>query len=335
MKPSKLVSAFPLLALCALTWLVSPWPAAAQDQSRLVSTQALGDLVVYPRRTAPATVLSLNDSRISAEINARIESVAVKVGDPVATGDALVRLDCRDNRLALQRTKARLDFAHGQLKRAKSLRKKHNISAETYDQRQTDYDEADVAYQQAALNVERCVVRAPFEGVVMERLVSEGELAATGTPLLRLLDRSRLEVSAQVPAGQVQSLETAKRSWLEYGGRRWALQLRTATPAINPLARNRDVRLTFAEEPALPGTAGRLVWESAEPHLPSNLLIQRDGRLGVLVANGHRAHFRPLPEALEGQPARIELPLDTQIIVEGRHGLSDGDAVTIPSQTGD
>jgi hypothetical protein len=41
------------------------------------------------------------------------------------------------------------------------------------------------------------------------------------------------------------------------------------------------------------------------------------------------ARFVELKSALEGRPSLIELPITTQIIVEGRHQLSSGDSIRL------
>ena len=75
------------------------------------------------------------------------------------------------------------------------------------------------------------------------------------------------------------------------------------------------------------GASGRIHWRSASAYLPADLLVRRDGRLGVFLVNDSHARFHPLPEALEGQPARSGLPDEARIIVQGRHSLRDGMAV--------
>ncbi len=326
-----------LLTLCGT--------AAAAADATLVRTRPLSELVIYPQRSAPATVLSLNDARLSAEIGGRILRLPVKVGDRVAAGDVLVELDCRDHRLALRQAQAQLDeavarreLAERQLKRARSLLARKNISADQFDQRETEervarstVATAQVARDQAQLAVERCKVRAPFAGLVTARLAAEGEHAAPGTPLVQVLDRQRLEVSAQVPLNTVDGLRAAESYWLQTSRRRYPLHLRELLPAVNVQARNSEARFTFADadERALPGTAGRVVWRSAVAHLPAELLSRRGDALGVFVANSSTARFVPLPQAHEGMPAPVDLPADTQIVTEGRYGLSDGSAVRV------
>ena len=82
----------------------------------------------------------------------------------------------------------------------------------------------------------------------------------------------------------------------------------------------------------MPGTAGRVVWQSAQAHLPPDLVLRRGDELGVFIANGNKAMFVPLPLAQEGRPAPATLPLSSTIIIGGRYQLQDGDAISAVRQ---
>jgi RND family efflux transporter MFP subunit len=315
-----------------LVLLLTSLASAQADEPVLrITTAPFEALAIYPQRSAPGTVLSLNEARVSAELAARIERIAVRVGDSVQAGDELARLDCRDARLRLQRAQARWRLASQQLERTRSLRSDANVSEELLDQRRAEFDEAEVARGEAQLAEARCSVRAPYAGLVMERLASEGEWATPGTPLLHLLDTGRIEVSTQVPLDAISDLAAAPEVFFEDASGRYALEARALLPAVNTRARHREARFVFRDAQALPGSAGRVVWRAGDAHLPADLLVRRDAGLGVMrVVNG-RARFEPLPEAREGQPAPADLPGDAQLILDGRFGAMHGQAVQIGS----
>jgi RND family efflux transporter MFP subunit len=319
------------LLLTGTAWAATP-----------ITTRPLAEVLIYPERSAPATVESLNDADLSAEITARIERILVRVGDEVAGGDALVELDCRDYRsrlaaqqAALRQLEAQHRLAASQLERARNLRDRRGASQEEVEQRETELLALDAqlasqreAITQAELNVGRCAIRAPYRAAVTARLGDEGTLATPGMHLLRIVQTDALELSAQLRADEVQDIRSAASLAFDVQGERYPVELRRTVPVIDPRTRTVELRLDFPARSPPPGAAGRLVWRSAIPHLPADLLVRRNGTLGVFVANDGAAQFKALPGAQEGQPAAIDLPPETRIVVAGRERLGDGAAVS-------
>jgi len=295
-----------------------------------ITIKPLESLQIDPTYSAPATVISLNHSQLSAQISARVQEVLVQVGEQVTQGDTLVQLDCTENLLAELSAKARETLAQKELKRAKSLRRSNSIAEQDFNKAETELAQARVAIEQTHLKIERCKINAPFSGVITRQQAFKGELATPGTPLLRLLDTERLEVSAQVAVQQASSIASAATLQFKTGAAQYPLNLRAVTPRINTKARNQEVRLSFSQSQALPGSAGRLQWQSGQPHLPADMLVLRDGQTGVFVLQEDTARFMAIDSAHIGYPAPAEsLPENAQIIVDGRLGLADGDAVSV------
>ena len=186
----------------------------ALSESKVVRVQPLGELLRQPAFSVPASVKPLNAPSLAAEISGQIESIPVRVGDRVKTGDVLVSLDCRYHQSRLQASKAqlrRLDaqvrFAGTQLKRVRALNENQTVSDEVLDQRNTDLLSAQAEQQnqqeqirRAGIDVERCVITAPFDAIVTERLAHVGGLASPGTPLLNIVQLTFPEVSAELSA---------------------------------------------------------------------------------------------------------------------------------------
>ncbi|MEW6678947.1 MAG: efflux RND transporter periplasmic adaptor subunit [Pseudomonadota bacterium] len=303
-------------------------------------SRPLADLAVYPARSAQAQVVSLNESRVAAEIAAPILRLVPEPGQVLAKGALLAELDCRDYKLAAESAQAALAAAQAQARlagqqreRAVQLAQQNFISRDLLDTRETEWAaaRAQVAVQQAAektarRQVDKCVVRAPFPALVLERLAQEGEMAAPGTPLLRLLDRSRIQVKAEVREADGADLAQARDVALVTPAGRHPLRLLRVSPAVASATRLAEARFTFAGESAPPGASGQIRWTSRIPHLPPELLVRRGGRLGIYVATAgdtkSAPRFQALEGAEEGRPARVaDLPLDTAIVVKGAGAL--------------
>ena len=330
-----------LLALAA----VLTFPAHAQVKSTTAAPvlviKPLSEVAFYPERDASAQAVSLNESRIAAEISGRIEAIPVKVGERVARGAVLARIECRDHELARERAdaalgavRARLSQAQQQLDRARSLSARGFYSSEALASRETDVqvlraDSEQASAQLATANraVEKCTVHSPFTAIVRERLGQVGELAAPGTPLIALSDAGHVEVSAPVQLNDAESMKhSSELRFVGEGGTR-ALALLRISPAIAPQARTVEARLRFKGKPAAAGASGAVVWRESGPPIPAGIIVRREGRLGIFVDERGVARFHALAQAQEGRPAVADLPPESRIVVAGQLALRDGQPI--------
>lgn len=337
-----------LLALSLSLLLVACGEKPAEAPPAAAATLAVGavryaELGFHPEREAPATVLGKNETRLAAEASARIVAIAVDSGDAVKAGQVLVRLDAKDAELALARaaaglaqSAARLAQAEAQMARARSLREKNFISAEALTLRETELAATQADVQAARANrdsarrgVDKCIITAPFGGIVRGRTAQVGELAAPGTPLLTLADTSDLQVVAQVQARDAEGLATAEKVGFAAAGQTHALTPLRISGAISREARTVEARYRFAGPAPAPGSEGRLVWRDPRLHIPADYILRRNGRYGVFVLDGSKASFRELPQAQEGRPASADFPPEVSIVTRGRHALQDGMSVAL------
>ncbi|MBL1278528.1 MAG: efflux RND transporter periplasmic adaptor subunit [Ectothiorhodospiraceae bacterium] len=329
--------AIPSLLMFALA------PPLAAAEPIPVQIQSFKELAIHPQFSAPATVVSDNHSRLSAEISARILEIPVRVGDVVQKGSLLVLLEKQDFELALMGNvatlaaiNAKLDMAKYELKRARSLSKKQAVSEQLLKQRETERNvlQAEMQAQQAATSqsqrqVDKSRLRAPFKAVVLERLGHVGELANPGSALVRIIDVEHLELSAKISNTQANDIQHSTSLEFVSATQRYAVNLRVITRALDTQARTQDARLDFTGSNPLPGATGKLVWSPKQSSLPSELVSQRDGKLGVFVVQDNKAHFVLLPLAETGRPATVTFSPDTLVITKGRYRLNDGDTLSI------
>jgi RND family efflux transporter MFP subunit len=315
----------------------------AAEQSVNITVKRFSKIATFPEHRAPAVVVPQNDSKIDAEVTAKIIEIPVRVGQVVDKGTVLVRLQDADFTLILQREQAalksleaRIELARYQLQRAQTLSKQQAVAEELLKQRETELAVLlseqigqQAALQQAKHNVKKCTVRAPFQAIISEKFAQVGELAEPGTPLLRIIDAEHSEVSAKLSTVKVDLSRTVKNFQFLTDKRAYELILRAITPSVDSVERTQEVRLEFAGDKALPGSAGELYWVDNQGHLPAEYLLRRKSIIGVFVVKNNRAEFVALPDAVEGRPARVTFSGDLPIVEKGRFRLQNGDAVTI------
>ncbi len=135
---------------------------------------------------------------VRARVSGYLEKVDFTDGAIVNKGDLLFVIDRRPYKAALDQAEAsvvsaqaRFNFSENDLERAESLRKSGNISEQTVDQRRqnflsarADLDRAQGALADARLNYEFTEIRAPINGRIGRKLISEGNLVNANATLL-------------------------------------------------------------------------------------------------------------------------------------------------------
>ncbi|AVR87719.1 efflux RND transporter periplasmic adaptor subunit [Thauera aromatica] len=315
-----------------LTVLLALWPLLVSAQGW--NSRPLSTIALHPEFRAPAAVHPREEASLAAEVAARVVALPVRAGETAGRGAELARLDDAAYRIERERGRAqlvlverRIGLARAQLEQARALAARGFISADGLRIRETELGvlqseraAAAAALAGAELALARCVIRAPFDGVVRARLAAVGDLAAPGTPLLRFTASADAEVRAQVPAARIDSLLAASGWTFDAGGGSHALRLLRVSPLLEAAGQVREA--VFAAAAALPpGLAGELRWRSARPHLPPAYVQQRDGVLGAWVERDGRPVFVALPEAQAGRPVAVDWPPATALIDEGRFAL--------------
>jgi RND family efflux transporter MFP subunit len=322
-----------LLTIVSASW-AEPLP---------ITTQPVAAVAVNPQHNAPAKVLSLNDAVISAEISGVIREIPVRVGDAVASGDLLVAMSCDDYEIeqeqaqaALEQAESKLRLFQSQMASARALSKAKSISQERLDERKAnqaagaaEVERLAAALRKSDLQISRCQVKAPFDGVVIERLASIGELATPGTRLVRLLDSDNIEVQANIQEVDLDSIRQGTEVTFITPHASFPLRLRKILPIVDTEIRSVEARFEFVDRQAPPGAVGRLHWSDSSTHLPPNLLVTRNGKIGVFLNEDGMARFVEIDGAREGRFAKTDLDTNLSLILEGRHSLQDGDPVRL------
>jgi RND family efflux transporter MFP subunit len=308
-----------------------------------VTASPLGELLIESPSQAPASVDSLNAATLSAEVTAVITAFEVPPQARVAAGDLLVRLDDTDHRLALQQSeamlgavRARVELFSGRLERARRLVADGFVSVDDVAALETELAvaRAEVRVQEAALAIARRAldktrVRAPFDGQTGVRFGASGQLVMPGAPLLAIVDLASIELRAELPAAEADTLGSGSQLRFETQGRDYAVELLRISDIIDSGTRTREARLRFVDDVPAVGSQGRLIWRRPGGLLPGHLLVRRDGRLGVFLAEDGRARFHALDSAQEGRAAMVDLPATAMIVVDGREALNDGDRLSL------
>lgn len=180
----------------------------------------VGDPAAGAARVFPGQVRAARRVPLAFRVGGPVTDVLVNKGQRVAEGDLLARIDPRDYLVQVKNLEAQLASAEAQHKQAmdeyqrvRGLYQHDNASRSDFDRARASVDvgQAQVEATEQALQAARLArsdtdLRAPFDGVVADRLVDSYQVVAAGLPVLLFQDMRGVEVGINVPERQVAAL---------------------------------------------------------------------------------------------------------------------------------
>lgn len=287
----------------------------------------------------------------------QILEIAVEVGETVAVGQFLGRVDPAQARAALAAAQAQRRAAEATLIQARQARERTegltargamtqaalDAALEAELSAQSTDDQARAAQAKAAQALRDTELRAPVAGVVTARLAEAGQVVGAAQPVITLARAGRRVAVFQVPdAPQISDFagrEIALRS-LDGAERQVRAVVSEISPVVSAQTGTVRIKAALAEgAEAAPGlgaaVAGRLDLPlGAAVSVPWSALAVEDGRAAVWVVDrgAGRARLTPV-EVLRYTDERVELSgglaAGALVAAEGAHLLYPGRAVTV------
>jgi membrane fusion protein (multidrug efflux system) len=147
---------------------------------------------------------------ILAKIAEEVEQLKVEEGDVVKQGQLLCRLDDDEQRVALEEAKINQAQSKSEFERIESMFEQNLISEKEYLDAKYQDELAVNKFEAAEVRYEYTRIRAPFDGVITERLVDEGEHVNIGTRLFVMADTDPLQLTMYLPEGEIKSIRTGQ-----------------------------------------------------------------------------------------------------------------------------
>lgn len=354
-----------LKALCLLLLMLTIREPAFSNQDTDAAPVAVATAVQRSARgqlELSGTVTSPQAARLSPAIEGLVTSIGVDAGDRVNGGDTLLQLDGELASHALASAEARvrqaeaaLEDARRRLKEAEALGSKGGIAETLIENTRTEVSEdaaivsqyrAEADRQKAVL--ERHSLKAPFDGVVGQRLVAIGEWITPGQGVFELVATDNLRMDFALPEDYLGQLsERTKVTFVLASdpGVMYPGKVRAVVPVVDPGARTLLLRIV-PDNPVPAMTPGMSVKATLEISTGQEaLLVPRDavvrhsdGRITVWTVTGSadvpvatERSVRAAPAADGFVPILEGLPPSEPVIVEGNEALQEGQKVRIVS----
>ena len=351
-----LLAAVVALAVGARWWFLAPKAVAVT-----AAPAALGTVEATITNTRAGTVKAHRRTRLSPESGGMAVAIPYDEGEQVKKGEVVLELDSSVQRAALALGQREVDaadarrnqacvqaeLAHRELARFRKLHQDRIVAEDVLDQSQSASDAADAACAAAAADVERArasvrmaqveldktVLRAPFDGVVAQISIELGEWTSPSPPALPippvidLIDQTSIYVSAPMDEVDAAKLTAGLRGRVTVDSHRghefWGTVVRVSPYVLDLEAQNRTVEIDVElDDQTLsatlrPGTSAdvEVVLETRENTLrvPTSSLYEGDQ---VMVVEGERLASR-----------KVEVGLKNWNWTEVRGGLEPGELI--------
>jgi len=208
MKPSPMLSTMPYTRWGLALWAAMQLTACSSEAPSTVSQPTLTSKVAHHtvvtmqsvpvRYITSGTVTSDHRVSISSRLSGYIRDMKVREGDQVKEGQVLLRVDPVNAKQTLIQAEADLANAKADMVRYDTLLQAGAVTTQQADKVKLRYQVAQSQVEQAKHQLSYAAILSPVSGVVVEKQMSQGDLAAPGMPILTLEDPSSLLVETYV-----------------------------------------------------------------------------------------------------------------------------------------
>lgn len=331
-------------------------PAAAQPRTVLALTVVPGE--GFNRSEYSGEVKPRHETVLAFRVGGKLLIRLVDVGDRVAAGQLLARLDAADLALSSSGAQANLaaaaaerGYAQAEAVRYRDLYAQQFVSQALLDAKETALKSAEERYRALAAQSSLAgnqrgysELRADAAGVVAAVLAEAGQVLVAGQPVFRLARADEKEVLIAVPENRVAELAKAG----ELSVSLWAApdkhyrgQVREIAPQADALTRTFAARVSILQADAdvrLGQTAYvRLGHTSAAATLiPLGSVFQQGKQPAVwLIGEDDRVHLRPIQVVAwreDGVAVNGGLAAGERIVAAGAHKLVEGEMVRVEAR---
>lgn len=313
-----------------------------------------------PRQWAPGSVISREDAHVASEYVGRVVRVAdvgarVRAGEAIAVlDDSAVRLRTREAEAELGRIRAQLELATSQERRYAALAAQQSVARSQLDQLRSEravlaqeLARAEATLAQVRHQQQRMVVRAPFDGVVVERDTQPGEFLNAGEPVARVVNLAAREVRVRAPVDLARHLQVGTPVRLRAAGpgatpvRAADYRITALVPVGDEASRQLELRIALPDAPrsdAWPIGSAVDVGLPRGPRreavvVPRDAIVLRQDGDYVLRVDENKAAQKIVVEAGDAIDGRVEVRGDVKpgdrLIVRGAERVQPGQTVAV------
>ena len=274
---------------------------------------------------------------IKAEVRGPVAETTVERGAPLVKGEPIFTIADIGLTEQLEKAEAALALRQAEFEAAQSLVKKEFNTRIRLTETRSNLASAKADVRMRQIDVDNLIVRAPFDGVLNERLVEEGDFVEAGRVLAKIVELDPINIIGQVSETNILDIHVGMTAQIGLvDGRQFPARLIFISSTSDPQTRTFEIELE-AENPEraiVGGLTATITLPAGEKrgHLvsPSVLALSDDGAIGVkIVDQDSRAQFLPVTILEEGPNGTWigGLPEEIDLIVVGQDFIANGELV--------
>ena len=305
-------------------------PPAAAPRAMLVEAAQAQVMAIRREITAVGSLTSNESVLVTAEIPGRVQEIAFGEGQAARAGQVLVRLDRSILEAQRDRAEARLTLSRANRDRSEVLLRDEAISQREWEEASAQWhlDEADLRLAQAQL--EKTVLKAPFDGFLGLRHVSPGEYVQPGQAIVTLDDIDPIKIDFRVPEVFTSRLQVGQTVQVQVDaapGRDFSGQVYAIDPKVDPGGRSLLVRARIPnrDRSLRPGMFAQIQLVMEEK--PDALMIPEQ----ALLSRGQSQFVYKVVDGVVAE-SPVSLGMRQRGLVEITEGLEPGDTVVTAGQ---
>jgi RND family efflux transporter MFP subunit len=314
---------------------------------------------VFEKEVAPTTSLVGNvvfdqSAGISSEISGLIDDHSMIEGARVRRGDILVRLnhdfiikDMEILKRQIAQNDIRIENAIKNLKRFETLYRQDAASEKTYDdlafearELQIEKERLQVSLAKKQLELEKSTIRAPFDGLILERYKTRGEWLSPGEPLCRLASVEDVVVRVALSEGLMPyvALGQALTFVVPAMGREFRGRIKAIVPDVDVKSKTFDIKIGVDYVPGLFQDMSARIDVPTGPTrrlkmIRRGALVRFQGQTFVYIIQDGAAKIMPIQvSAVEGEYLGVEAPhlsVDAPVVIDGNERLRPDQPVIV------
>ena len=291
-------------------------------------------------------------SRVASEVEGVVEDVKIEEGDHVKRYSPLVSLSADILDTVIIGTRAEhdqvlveLEQAAKELQRREPLLKEGSVSESAYDEyffkskRLTNQAlTLQASLDRLLLEKEKKNIKAPFNGIVMEKSVEQGEWVHTGGTIAVIADDSEIDVVVDVQAGMLQYLQAGREIEITAADLKLIGKFVSFVPKGDVATRTFSIKIRLKNPDGLvEGMEARALLPTASRQksllVPRDALVVKFGKNAVFIVEEGKAKM--VPVAVQGYSGLMVgvagpgLEAGQQVVVKGNERLFGGEQLVI------